>query len=252
MRAHGGARTTGVEPARRVIFFDFGGTLVRTGFGAPGGSSLPATLWSRVLREHRLPDHAAAVLSARAHADREFAGKIYEYVGRVDEYWRRYDDRVLQLLGLTGDLTAFRADLEAAFWRASLGEPFPETAGVLAALAGRGDELGVISNHNDAILRILAHHDLARWFRTVTYSQEAGAEKPDGRVFRLALRRAHASPDEAVHVGDSWEADVVGARAAGIFPVWVDRTGVAGSRDATTVRDLSDLVPWLGSGVGGR
>ncbi len=125
------------------------------------------------------------------------------------------DDRVLALLGLTGDRSSLHTDLEAAFWQASLGEPFPETAEVLAALVGQGYELGIISNHNDAILRILRHHDLSRWFQTVTYSQEAGAEKPDGKVFRLALSRAKATPDESPHVGDSWEADVVGARGPG-------------------------------------
>jgi HAD superfamily hydrolase (TIGR01549 family) len=54
-------------------------------------------------------------------------------------------------------------------------------------------------------------------------SEEVGAAKPDRRIFRAALERGGAEPSEAIMVGDSWSADVVGARDAGIRAVWFNR-----------------------------
>jgi HAD superfamily hydrolase (TIGR01549 family) len=54
-------------------------------------------------------------------------------------------------------------------------------------------------------------------------SEEIGAAKPDPKIFRTALDRAATEPSDAVMVGDSWGSDVVGARAAGIRPVWFNR-----------------------------
>jgi HAD superfamily hydrolase (TIGR01549 family) len=54
-------------------------------------------------------------------------------------------------------------------------------------------------------------------------SAEAGVAKPDPRIFEIALDRAGVGPGEAVMIGDSWSSDVVGARRAGIRPVWFNR-----------------------------
>lgn len=51
-------------------------------------------------------------------------------------------------------------------------------------------------------------------------SEEVGAPKPDPRIFHAALELAGRTPDEAVVVGDSWPSDIIGARNAGIRPVW--------------------------------
>jgi putative hydrolase of the HAD superfamily len=54
-------------------------------------------------------------------------------------------------------------------------------------------------------------------------SEEAGASKPDPRIFEIALARAGCAAEEAVMVGDSWTNDILGARAAGIRAIWFDR-----------------------------
>lgn len=51
-------------------------------------------------------------------------------------------------------------------------------------------------------------------------SEEAGVAKPDPAIFRIALDRLHARPEETVMIGDSWSADIAGARAAGIRALW--------------------------------
>jgi FMN phosphatase YigB (HAD superfamily) len=100
---------------------------------------------------------------------------------------------------------------------------FPETHSVLSELKRRGFSLGIISNNTDEIFDRMESLDLVRYFDTITYSQEAGAEKPDPAPFRLALQRANRAPWECLHVEDSYEMDVVGARGVGIEPILVDR-----------------------------
>jgi FMN phosphatase YigB (HAD superfamily) len=75
----------------------------------------------------------------------------------------------------------------------------------------------------------------------VTYSQEVGFAKPDPRLFRVALERARSSPIDTVHVGDSWDADYLGARGAGLHAVWLNRAGRPAPGPCTEIRTLSEL-----------
>ena len=63
-----------------------------------------------------------------------------------------------------------------------------------------------------------------------------GIEKPDPRLFEIALEKASCSPQELVHVGDSLKVDVAGAKAAGVRSVWANRNGHA--LDGTVTPDL--------------
>jgi HAD superfamily hydrolase (TIGR01509 family) len=62
----------------------------------------------------------------------------------------------------------------------------------------------------------------------VVTSAGAGARKPDPEIFRRALELAGCAPEEALHVGDTPEEDAAGARAAGITPLLIDRSGGGG------------------------
>lgn len=92
----------------------------------------------------------------------------------------------------------------------------------LSTLKARGYRLVVISNANGTIRAALARLGLAEYFEVVVDSAEEGIEKPDPRLFALALARVGATPQEALHVGDTYHVDIVGARAAGISAVLVD------------------------------
>ena len=62
-------------------------------------------------------------------------------------------------------------------------------------------------------------------FDDIVVSADHGINKPDARLFHIALDRLGVSPAQAVHVGDSWSADIEGAINAGIRPVWFNRFG---------------------------
>ncbi|NVO29653.1 HAD family hydrolase [Hymenobacter lapidiphilus] len=72
-------------------------------------------------------------------------------------------------------------------------------------------------------------------------SEAVGVLKPDPAIYHVALQRLRARPAETVMVGDNWIADVVGAQAVGIRPVWLNRGGSVAPTPA--VAELSSLEP---------
>jgi len=77
----------------------------------------------------------------------------------------------------------------------------------------------------------------------VTFTQEVGVQKPDPRVFRYALEPAGKQSAESLYVGDSWEADYLGAKSAGMMAVWLNRTGQPARGPCREIRSLHDLYP---------
>ena len=228
----------------RTLFFDFGGTLVRNG---PLIGRGPSKVWKDVAEAQGWNLSEGAIREALTATDAEFHGRIYQYHGRTSGYWSLHEDSVLDRLGVHERRPEFHEELKRAMWEAATGELYPEAVPVLEELQTRGISLGVISNNNDTLRDALARHGLTRFFRTVTYSQEAGAEKPDPRVFALALSRACCEAREAGHVGDSWNADYMGARFVGLRSIWLNRNGATPPEPCEWVGDLGELAPLLGT-----
>lgn len=101
--------------------------------------------------------------------------------------------------------------------------------------------LFAISNGN-ANLRVIG---LDRYFEASLAAREAGMLKPDPRIFDILLQRAGLRAEEAAHVGDDPDADVAGARGAGLLPVWLNRRGLQWNAEspppAITIASLAEL-----------
>ncbi len=119
----------------------------------------------------------------------------------------------------------------------------PGASALLRALRSQGLWIGIVSNHvareQERKLRSLRLRDLVD---ALIVSGEVGVNKPDPRIFRVALSHAGVPPGSAVMVGDSWEDDVLGARAAGIRAVWFHRGG-GPARRAEGVSELRSFRP---------
>ncbi|HEV2859682.1 MAG TPA: HAD family hydrolase [Pyrinomonadaceae bacterium] len=121
--------------------------------------------------------------------------------------------------------------------------PDPEAARVIEELKGAGLAVAVISNTEDGrALDALEAAGLARHFDLVVDSHLVGCRKPDPTIFRLALERLGVEPHEAAFVGDSYEADALAARAAGLRPVLLDPLGLHTACDCPRIRSLAELV----------
>jgi putative hydrolase of the HAD superfamily len=119
----------------------------------------------------------------------------------------------------------------------------------LTELRARGLTLVVVSNANGTLRAHMDRIGLSAHLDIIIDSCEEGVEKPDPRLFEIALARADATPAETIHVGDIYQVDVVGARAAGIRPVLLDETGLHDGVDCVRVRSLAHLVDQVEAGA---
>ncbi len=100
---------------------------------------------------------------------------------------------------------------------------YPDAAPALTALRESGLTLICVSNWDYALGEVLERCGLAPVLDGVVTSAAVGARKPDPAIFAAALELAGCDPAEALHVGDTPEEDLAGARAAGIEAVLIDR-----------------------------
>jgi putative hydrolase of the HAD superfamily len=229
--------TFGGRPVRAVLF-DAGGTLIHPDHG----------FILDLLAEEGVTADEAAYRDARRRADAVVARLLRSDSPGTDETRiRAWFVTLLTALGLPEPrLEAVGRKIrqrhaEADLWISSE----PGVRAMLRGLEDAGLRLAVISNADGRVARFLDTAGLADAFEFILDSGSVGIEKPDRRIFDMALERLGLDADEVVYVGDSWEIDVVGARSVGIRPVYLS----ASPRDgATCIAGICDLPAALGLG----
>lgn len=120
-------------------------------------------------------------------------------------------------------------------------ELYPDVPDALARLAARVP-VYALSNGNACVKRV----GLGQYFAGAVAAHDAGAPKPDPRIYRYLVEVSGLAPQEILHVGDDPENDVAGARAAGMPTAWMNRAGrewPAGlPRADYEVRDLAEVT----------
>jgi putative hydrolase of the HAD superfamily len=229
----------------KFVFFDWGGTLASL---SPHVGD-PANVWVRVTHELGVADLTEAEVRSKTEAiDGPWQVRMYGYLGRTEEFWRDYNMAVMDVLGIQERRDEISRQINAILDDPSSQHLFPEVPEILADLQVEGYRLGVISNNNERLLRIIHHFDLDKILDPVVFTQEVGAQKPDQRVFEFALRKAGCSSSEAIHVGDSFEADYLGATRAGLRGIWVNRKGVPPPQLCNSIPDLRGVRNLLRKG----
>jgi putative hydrolase of the HAD superfamily len=118
----------------------------------------------------------------------------------------------------------------------------PETPRALERIRAVGVPMGVVSNSDGRVEEALRAAGIRDSFDVVIDSQIVGVEKPDPSIFRHALDALAVAPGEALYVGDIYEVDVVGARAAGLDVMLVDPDGRNAGRDVQTCPSVAAVV----------
>lgn len=205
----------------RAVLFDAAGTLIRLRedvgvtyarrFAAFGASLPPARVadaFGRVLRS--MPPMVFPHATRAATLDLEKG------------WWREVVRRTLRAADGTARLRDFDSCFEALFTHyatACAWEPMPDAEAALATLASRGLRLAVVSNFDQRLPRLLTDLGLGRFFERIVLPADAGAAKPDPRIFEFALAALRVAAREAAYVGDDPADDHAGARAAGLRAV---------------------------------
>ncbi len=218
----------------RAVFFDIGNTLFFYNY----------PFLSDLLKERfeidRHPQELEAVHYSLNEVIQQKVKEHRDHQTLVREVYALWLDE----LGVDGERIPRIVDVVGAhpfphmFW-ARIGEGVRDT---LEWLRERHVKLGVISNAEGQIQRLLEHVGVHEYFGVVLDSKVVGVEKPDVRIFEKALDALGVAADEALHVGDLVEADVRGARDAGITPVLVDRENRYPDIDCLRVRNVCELT----------
>jgi len=227
-----------------TLFLDAGGVLV-----GPN--------WDRVseaLARHGVAAPAGALAAAELHAKRELdQDRTIRATNDGSRGWV-YFHLVLEKIGVSRSAATGAAlgELHDYHRRQNLWESvLPGAREGLEAFRALGLRLAVVSNANGTLAALFDRLGLTPAFDAVLDSQVEGVEKPDPRLFQIALERAGASPDTTVHVGDLYHVDVTGARAAGLRAALIDPAGLYPEADCPRVASLPALADEIRAGAFG-
>jgi putative hydrolase of the HAD superfamily len=167
--------------------------------------------------------------------------------GRSSEAWRDYFRILLIRVGAPPEFaeeiidTLAEAHQRVGLWTVAI----DGAVATVRALKESGYRIGVVSNAEGRVERDLEGAGYAGLLETVVDSHLVGVEKPDPRIFHIALERLGAAAETTVFVGDVPAVDVVGARAAGLQAILLDRHdlyAVAGVTRVASIRELPKLL----------
>jgi putative hydrolase of the HAD superfamily len=224
----------------RAITFDAGQTLVE----------LDTAMLAARCGERGLAVAAAAIDAALPGAWRHHEQAV---AAGVPHPWQELMAAALR--GAAGEAPAIPAIVEWLFAeqprRNLFRRPVAGMRELVADLHGRGVPMAVVSNSEGRLAELLDELGWSRWFVAIADSGRLGVTKPDPRIFAWALERLGTTAAETVHIGDSFEADVEGALAAGLRAIWFGpaarATGdprMAACHDAASLRARLDA--WIG------
>lgn len=166
---------------------------------------------------------------------------------KISESWRDYFRILLDLVEVPADSfepiidSLWSAHQRVGLWTSVAVDSLEATA----LLKQMGFRLGVVSNAEGQVERDLVSAGFEERFETVIDSHVVGVEKPDPAIFEIALERMKLDRERTIFVGDLPAVDVVGARAAGIGAVLLDRHDLYRDIDVPRIRSLTELPALL-------
>lgn len=122
----------------------------------------------------------------------------------------------------------------------------PDAIPALERLRKMDLKLGLISNFEDWLEQLLEELEVHHFFDVTVISGIEGVEKPDKRIFEIALERAGVDAASSVYVGDNPLFDAQAAQDAGMIPVLIDRRGSHADTEFTRITSLEDLPAAIG------
>jgi HAD superfamily hydrolase (TIGR01549 family) len=221
--------------AIQAILFDIGWTLIY-----PYPTRKEAN--ERYLHDHgyyfRVEDlESASRAAANYYRDHRW---LTEAMQNNPQFWQDYYTIFVEQLGINEPGLAGALNENA---RKSIHfHLYPETLSVLQELQRRGFLIGAVSNWNTTLPDILEQMGLTGYLNSLVVSDLIGYYKPQGEIFRYALSSLRVDAAEAVHIGDSFEADIEGARQVGIRSIWLDRSAGIGDDRPDRIQTLSELL----------
>lgn len=220
----------------RAVFFDAGHTLL---YAHPSIGEIYARETERFGPRITGDEFAGVFRPVFREFVKEYASTETASDAQDREMWRRITERIYGRLPAMGGVRfeewfdhLYRHFGEPGVWRL-----YDDVEPTLADLRARGLKIAVVSNWDARLRRIADGLGLVKLVDAMVISSEAGVRKPNPKIFERALELVGVAPNEAVHIGDVYDEDVVGARRAGLQGHLIDRT-----KGAKLVEILPDLL----------
>jgi HAD superfamily hydrolase (TIGR01549 family) len=217
-----------------AVLFDFGDTLVTL---SPAKEELFIIAAQSVGLELEL----APV--ARAYQIVDFHNK-YSSIQVTDResFYRQFNEKLCEALGISSYFEVLYPALLALFKQRKSWQLIEGVAQVLSQLHDRGIPLALVANWDANLASVAEQLGIRQYFSVIVSSQAAGVEKPNPAIFQRALDELSlsAQTDQIVYVGNEYRADVLGARAGGLTPVLIDRSGLYPHADCLCFRSLGE------------
>jgi putative hydrolase of the HAD superfamily len=232
-----------------IVFFDAGGTILdpHPSFAelfAQVSAENGTTVTPRQVRDvqERIAPHLVELLE---EAGLDHGPTLSLEASR--KFWTFTYRRFLEELGVDNEELA--ANLYERFSDPASYRLYDDVVPTLRALSDTGLRLGLISNFDGWLEKMLVEMEVGETFEVAVISGVEGIEKPDPAIYRLALERAGVAPWEAVHVGDSPVMDIEPSQTAGMNAVLLDRSSRYADREGTvrieTLQELPHVVQEL-------
>ena len=173
----------------------------------------------------------------------------YNILETVQDLVDNYRD-FLKTLGIQDHIDQITWELlqsEHSLFAANVATLYDDTVPTLQRLQDNGFKLAIVSNWGAPLEPLTERLGIAEYFDVIVASHDDRVQsvKPDSHIFNYTLTKLGVSAQEVVHVGDTYETDVVGARGAGIRPILIDRDGTQTGRCDETIQSLTELPELL-------
>ena len=189
---------------------------------------------------------------------------LEEFLGHYEpinlEYWKRFrEDKIEKQALRFGRLNdtflaiGYNADTDLIFklsedyitHLSSFNHLFDYSIEILNYLSLRYNLHIITNGFEDVQKRKLVNSGIDKYFRTVTNSEMVGVKKPNPKIFNYALSQANAEIDKSIMIGDSYEADILGAKSIGMHVVFFDTRGTSIIDDIVQINTLDSLEKYL-------
>lgn len=227
-----------------LVLFDVGGTLIHfnhhklaqfyTSAAAESGNPIPLPQISAVLTQ--LERDLPTLTKQRALSLEKEFGK---------SFWDDFYSEGFRRLGIVGDMSHAVTEIRERFMRGEFETVFDDTLSTLDELQARGVPMGIVSNFSPNLEEVLRQQGIHDYFQFFIVSAIAGVEKPNPKIFDLAVNIAQRPRTEIVYVGDSVYHDMDGARTAGLGGILIDRANQYGDYPGARIHNLNELIPFL-------
>jgi len=213
-------------------------------------------LQSQAIREFGFNVSAEQVKPALLNADKLVFDENAKYPMRLRseeeqaEIYFRYETMLLKNIGI--DLSNEVATVAKIFKRveelySNIGFAlYDDVIPVMKKLREKDMKIGLITNLEIDMKPVCSELGLDPYLDLIVTSGEAGSDKPQPEIFLLALKKAGVEASEAIHVGDQYKIDAVGAIGAGIKPVIIDRNDMYPDiTDCPRIQTLDELFTYI-------